>query len=52
MLPEKMQKADIRMVNDLDYVDVKFPVSKKDYSRTEQKITFWICFVMKMVWFI
>ena len=25
------------MVNDLDYVDIKFPVSKKDYSRIEKK---------------
>ena len=25
------------MVNDLDYVDIKFPVSKKDYSKIEQK---------------
>ena len=25
------------MVNDLHYVDIKFPVSKKDYCRIEQK---------------
>ena len=25
------------MVNDLHYVDVKFPVSKKDYSKIEWK---------------
>ena len=25
------------MVNDLDYVDIKFPVSKRDYCKTEQK---------------
>ena len=25
------------MVNDLDYEGIKFPVSKKDYSRIEQK---------------
>ena len=25
------------MVNDIDYVDIKFPVSKKDYSRTEKE---------------
>ena len=25
------------MVNDLDYEDIKFPVSKKDYNKIEQK---------------
>ena len=25
------------MVNDLDYEDIKFPSSKKDYCKTEQK---------------
>ena len=25
------------MVNNLDYVNIKFPVSKNDYSRTEKK---------------
>ena len=25
------------MVNDLDYVDINFPVSKKDYSKIEKK---------------
>ena len=28
---ERITKADRRMVNNLDYVDIKFPVSKKDY---------------------
>ena len=28
--PEMITKADKRMVNDLDYADVKFPVSEKD----------------------
>ena len=35
--PERITKADRRMVNDLIYVDIKFPVSKKDYCRIEQK---------------
>ena len=34
----RIQKADRRMVNDLDYVDIKFPVSKRDYCKIEQKI--------------
>ena len=25
------------MVNDIDYVDIKLPVSKKDYSRIEKE---------------
>ena len=25
------------MTNDLDYKDIQFPVSKKDYSKIEQK---------------
>ena len=25
------------MVNDLDYTDIRFPVSKKDYCKIEQK---------------
>ena len=35
--PGRITKADRRMVNDLDYVDIKFPaVSKKDYCKIEQ----------------
>ena len=26
-----------KIVNDLDYADIKFPVSKKDYSEIEQE---------------
>ena len=35
--PERIKKENRKMVNDLDYVDVKYPVSKKDYSRIKQK---------------
>ena len=35
--PEKITKTDRRMVNDFDYEGIKFPVSKKDYSKIEQK---------------
>ena len=35
--PERITKTDRRMDNNLDYVDIKFPVSKKDYFKTEQK---------------
>ena len=35
--PERITKADRKMVNDLDFVDIKFPVSKKYYCKIEQK---------------
>ena len=35
--PERITKADKNMVNDLDYKGIEFPVSKKDYSKMEQK---------------
>ena len=35
--PERITKADRRMVNDLDYVVIKVPFSKKDYSRIGKK---------------
>ena len=30
------------MVNDLDYEDIEFPVSKKDFKKIEQKKNIWI----------
>ena len=39
------------MVSGLDYDDIKFPVSKKDYSKIEQKIAFELMYSrLKMVW--
>ena len=35
--PERITKADNKMVNDLDYADIKLSASKKDHSRTEPK---------------
>ena len=37
LISERVKKADIRMINGLDYVDIKFLVSKKDYCKIEQK---------------
>ena len=34
---ERITKADRKMVNNLDYVDTKFSVSKKDYTKIEPK---------------
>ena len=50
-----MRKVDIRMilrmVNDLDYAEVKFPVSKKIIAKLNRKKAFALMyFVMKMVW--
>ena len=39
------------MVHDLDYVEIKFPVSKRDYSRIEKKNNISInvfCFMYQM----
>ena len=36
--PERIAKADKNMVNDLDYEGIKFPISKKDFSKVEQTI--------------
>ena len=33
MHPERITKVDEKMINDLDYEGIKFPVSKKDYCR-------------------
>ena len=50
---EIITKADKNMVNDLDYEDIKFLVSKIDFSKIKNKIIFTLmCFVMKMDWFI
>ena len=40
--PERITKADKRIVNDLDYVGINFPASIKDYSKTGQKNNIWI----------
>ena len=39
---ESVTKADKTMVNDVDYEDIQFPVSKKDFNKTEKKNN--ICF--------
>ena len=35
--PERITKADKNMINDLDYKDIKFPVSGKDFGKIEKK---------------
>ena len=44
-----MTKANERMVNDLDYVDIYFPASTKDYSRIGKKNN--ICINVLWKWF-
>ena len=38
--PERIAKADRNMVNDLDYADIKFPVTKKDFCKIDKKVIF------------
>ena len=35
--PERITKKDKKMINDLNYEGIKFPVSKKDYCKIEKK---------------
>ena len=35
--PERITKEDKNMINDLDYEEIEFPVSKKDYCRIERR---------------
>ena len=35
--PERITKVDKKMINDLDYEGIKFPVSKNDYCRIERQ---------------
>ena len=51
---ERITKMDRKGINNLDYGDIKFPVSKKNYSKTEKKNSIYINVFgyAKMVWFI
>ena len=42
--PERITKVDKKLINDLDYEGIKFPVSKKDYCRIERQNN--ICIVV------
>ena len=35
--PQRITKEDKRMINDLDYEEIKFPVSKTDYCKIERQ---------------
>ena len=37
ILPERIAKVDTNIVDDRDYEGIKFPVSKRDYCKIEQK---------------
>ena len=48
--PERIAKEDKNMVNDLNYKEIKFPVSKIDYCRSERQNNIaLICSVMKII---
>ena len=46
--PERITKVDEKIVNDLNYKDIKFPVSKKDYKMIKKKYLHQ-CIIMKIV---
>ena len=49
--PERITQEGKKLVNDLDYNRVEFPVRKKDFSKIEKKkkaIFVLTCFVMKI----
>ena len=48
MHPEAIKKADRRMVNNLDHVNIKFSVSK-DFSRIKKKKIFPLMYIV-MKW--
>ena len=48
---ERVTQEDKKLVNDLDYDRVEFPVREKDFSKIEKRIIFPLtCFVMKISW--
>ena len=51
-ISRETKKADRIIVSGLDYGDVNFPFSKKDYGRIEKKASALMCFVVKIIWFI
>ena len=51
--PEKLTREDKKLVNDLNYDRVWFPVREKDFSKIEKRTTFALtCFIMKISWFL
>ena len=46
--PERMTKKDKKLVGGLDYENINFPVSKKDYCKLEVQNT--ICINVKLVY--
>ena len=37
MHPERITQKDKELANDLNYNEIKFPVNKEDFSKTEMK---------------
>ena len=46
--PQRITKPGEKIANDRDYKDIKFPLSKKHYSKIKKKIFALMYFVMKM----
>ena len=50
--PERITREDKKLVNDLNYDGIEFPVWAKDFSKIKKRIIFALtCFVMKINWF-
>ena len=50
--PERTTQEDKKLVNNLNYDEVKFPVREKDFSKIGKRTTFALmCFVTKISWF-
>ena len=51
--PERIAKENKIIVNNLDYENIEFPVSKKHFTRLKRKVIVALMrFVMKIIWFI
>ena len=49
---ERLTREDKKLVNNLNYGGVGFPVREKDFSKIEKRTIFALtCFVMKISWF-
>ena len=48
-ISRETKKADRIIASGLDYGDVNFPFSKKDYGRIEKKASSLMCFAVKII---
>ena len=46
--PQRIKKEDKKMINELNYDGIDFPLSQKHYNKVEEHILALMCLVMKM----